>query len=49
MLCSSVQLSMDDFTAYGGVYGNKEDSVFVNLEVRLHFVPCLNFHLKHLI
>ncbi|MCJ8741887.1 hypothetical protein PDJAM_G00075970 [Pangasius djambal] len=29
------ELSMDDFTAYGGVYGNKEDSVFVNLESAL--------------
>ncbi|XP_017342172.1 V-type proton ATPase subunit S1b [Ictalurus punctatus] len=28
-------LSMDDFTAYGGVYGNKKDSVFVNLESAL--------------
>ncbi|KAK3518483.1 hypothetical protein QTP70_001528 [Hemibagrus guttatus] len=26
---------MDDFTAYGGVYGNKEDSAFVNLESAL--------------
>ncbi|XP_027000377.2 V-type proton ATPase subunit S1b isoform X2 [Tachysurus fulvidraco] len=29
------ELSMDDFTAYGGVYGNKEDSAFVNLESAL--------------
>ncbi|KAI5609080.1 ATPase, H+ transporting, lysosomal accessory protein 1b [Silurus asotus] len=29
------ELSMDDFTAYGGVYGNKKDSVFVNLESAL--------------
>ncbi|XP_062871246.1 V-type proton ATPase subunit S1b [Trichomycterus rosablanca] len=29
------ELSVDDFTAYGGVYGNKEDSVFKNLESAL--------------
>lgn len=29
----SVQLSKDDFTVFGGVYGNKEDSAFQNLEV----------------
>lgn len=28
-----VQLSKDDFTVFGGVYGNKEDSAFQNLEV----------------
>lgn len=27
------QLSKDDFTVFGGVYGNKEDSAFQNLEV----------------
>ncbi|KAF5889666.1 V-type proton ATPase subunit S1-like, partial [Clarias magur] len=29
------KLSIDDFTAYGGVYGNKGESVFVNLESAL--------------
>lgn len=28
-----IQLSVDDFTLYGGVFGNKQDSVFQNLEV----------------
>lgn len=28
-----IQLSVDDFTMYGGVFGNKQDSVFQNLEV----------------
>ncbi|KAJ0036346.1 hypothetical protein NQD34_005023 [Periophthalmus magnuspinnatus] len=31
------KLSQDDFTVYGGVYGNKEDSAFKNLEVNIHF------------
>ncbi|KAG8537257.1 hypothetical protein GDO81_024813, partial [Engystomops pustulosus] len=26
------KLSIEDFTAFGGVYGNKQDSVFPNLE-----------------
>uniref|UniRef100_A0A3B3ZZ33 Uncharacterized protein n=1 Tax=Periophthalmus magnuspinnatus TaxID=409849 RepID=A0A3B3ZZ33_9GOBI len=29
------KLSQDDFTVYGGVYGNKEDSAFKNLEEAL--------------
>ncbi|CAL1606326.1 unnamed protein product [Knipowitschia caucasica] len=29
------RLSQDDFTLYGGVYGNKEDSAFKNLEAAL--------------
>ncbi|KAL6483444.1 hypothetical protein MHYP_G00083160 [Metynnis hypsauchen] len=29
------KLSVDDFTVYGGVFGNKQDSVFVNLESAL--------------
>ncbi|XP_017549808.2 V-type proton ATPase subunit S1b [Pygocentrus nattereri] len=29
------KLSIDDFTVYGGVFGNKQDSVFVNLESAL--------------
>ncbi|KAJ0064605.1 hypothetical protein NL108_011365, partial [Boleophthalmus pectinirostris] len=29
------KLSQDDFTVYGGVYGNKEDSAFKNLEAAL--------------
>ncbi|KAM9445119.1 V-type proton ATPase subunit S1b [Clarias gariepinus] len=29
------KLSIDDFTAYGGVYGNKGESVFTNLESAL--------------
>ncbi|KAL7864288.1 hypothetical protein AOLI_G00157080 [Acnodon oligacanthus] len=29
------KLSIDDFTMYGGVFGNKQDSVFVNLESAL--------------
>lgn len=28
-----IQLSVEDFTMYGGVFGNKQDSVFRNLEV----------------
>lgn len=28
----SVQLSKEDFAVFGGVYGNKEDSAFPNLE-----------------
>lgn len=32
LLCF-IQLSVDDFTMYGGVFGNKQDSVFQNLEV----------------
>ena len=32
---SSVQLSLDDFTMYGGVFGNKQDSAYPNLEVSL--------------
>ncbi|XP_068780186.1 V-type proton ATPase subunit S1 isoform X2 [Struthio camelus] len=33
------KLSVEDFTAYGGVYGNKPDSAFPNLEGRLS-PPC---------
>ncbi|XP_072552192.1 V-type proton ATPase subunit S1b [Salminus brasiliensis] len=29
------ELSIDDFTVYGGVFGNKQDSIFVNLEAAL--------------
>lgn len=29
------KLSQDDFTVYGGVYGNKEDSAFKNIEAAL--------------
>ncbi|XP_066529326.1 V-type proton ATPase subunit S1b [Hoplias malabaricus] len=29
------RLSMDDFTVYGGVFGNKQESVFLNLESTL--------------
>ncbi|XP_022532870.2 V-type proton ATPase subunit S1b isoform X1 [Astyanax mexicanus] len=29
------QLSIDDFTVYGGVFGNKQDSVFKNVEAAL--------------
>ncbi|KAG1961529.1 V-type proton ATPase subunit S1b isoform X2 [Pimephales promelas] len=29
------QLSIDDFTMYGGVFGNKQDSVFLNVESAL--------------
>lgn len=28
-----VQLSKDDFTVFGGVFGNKQDGAFGNLEV----------------
>lgn len=30
----STQMSLEDFTMYGGAFGNKQDSVFPNLEVR---------------
>ncbi|XP_076132796.1 ATPase H+ transporting accessory protein 1a [Alosa pseudoharengus] len=30
------KLSVDDFTMYGGVFGNKQDSAFSNLEAALH-------------
>lgn len=33
MIYFCLQLSKDDFTVFGGVYGNKEDSAFPNLEV----------------
>lgn len=29
----STQMSLEDFTLYGGAFGNKQDSVFSNLEV----------------
>ena len=29
-----IQLSKDDFTIYGGVFGNKDDGAFLNLEVQ---------------
>lgn len=32
------QMSIEDFTMYGGAFGNKQDSVFPNLEARL-FIP----------
>ncbi|CAM5174499.1 unnamed protein product [Eretmochelys imbricata] len=37
-VCSSCRssLSLEDFTAYGGVFGNKPDSAFPNLELRLN-------------
>lgn len=31
---TSLQMSLEDFTVYGGAFGNKQDSVFPNLEVR---------------
>lgn len=33
------QLSIEDFTAYGGVFGNKQDSAFSNLENALDLAP----------
>ncbi|XP_064359487.1 V-type proton ATPase subunit S1 [Dromaius novaehollandiae] len=33
------KLSVEDFTAYGGVYGNKPDSAFPNLEAALGGAP----------
>lgn len=33
------KLSKDDFTVFGGVYGNKEDSAFQNLEAALQSSP----------
>uniref|UniRef100_A0A7N4V0V2 ATPase H+ transporting accessory protein 1 n=1 Tax=Sarcophilus harrisii TaxID=9305 RepID=A0A7N4V0V2_SARHA len=33
------KLSMEDFTAYGGVFGHKQESVFSNLEKALHSAP----------
>lgn len=30
-----IQLSKEDFTVFGGVFGNKQDSAFQNLEVYL--------------
>uniref|UniRef100_A0A6J0TR22 V-type proton ATPase subunit S1 n=1 Tax=Pogona vitticeps TaxID=103695 RepID=A0A6J0TR22_9SAUR len=33
------KLSVEDFTAYGGVFGNKPDSAFPNLENALHAAP----------
>ncbi|XP_043830207.1 V-type proton ATPase subunit S1 [Dromiciops gliroides] len=33
------KLSMEDFTAYGGVFGNKQDSAFSNLESALELAP----------
>lgn len=32
----STQMSLEDFTMYGGAFGNKQDSVFPNLEVTSH-------------
>lgn len=29
----SVQLSLDDFTVFGGAFGNKQDNAFKNIEV----------------
>lgn len=31
--CRVLQMSLEDFTMYGGAFGNKQDSVFPNLEV----------------
>lgn len=28
------QMSIEDFTMYGGAFGNKQDTAFPNLEVR---------------
>ncbi|XP_020831292.1 V-type proton ATPase subunit S1 [Phascolarctos cinereus] len=33
------KLSIEDFTAYGGVFGNKQDSAFSNLESALELAP----------
>ncbi|XP_066213000.1 V-type proton ATPase subunit S1 [Saccopteryx leptura] len=33
------KLSIEDFTAYGGVFGNKQDSTFSNLENALELAP----------
>ncbi|XP_017376278.1 V-type proton ATPase subunit S1 [Cebus imitator] len=33
------KLSVEDFTAYGGVFGNKQDSAFSNLENALELAP----------
>lgn len=33
------KLSIEDFTAYGGVFGNKQDSAFSNLESALNLAP----------
>uniref|UniRef100_G3VSF5 ATPase H+ transporting accessory protein 1 n=1 Tax=Sarcophilus harrisii TaxID=9305 RepID=G3VSF5_SARHA len=33
------KLSIEDFTAYGGVFGNKQDSAFSNLENALELAP----------
>ncbi|XP_053436623.1 V-type proton ATPase subunit S1 [Nycticebus coucang] len=33
------KLSIEDFTAYGGVFGNKQDSAFSNLESALDLAP----------
>ncbi|XP_007955334.1 V-type proton ATPase subunit S1 [Orycteropus afer afer] len=33
------KLSLEDFTAYGGVFGNKQDSAFSNLENALTLAP----------
>ncbi|XP_074055654.1 V-type proton ATPase subunit S1 [Macrotis lagotis] len=33
------KLSIEDFTAYGGVFGNKQDSAFSNLETALQMAP----------
>ena len=29
-----VQMSIEDFTMYGGAFGNKQDTAFPNVEVR---------------
>ncbi|RXM93532.1 V-type proton ATPase subunit S1 [Acipenser ruthenus] len=33
------KLSLDDFTMYGGAYGNKQDNAFPNLEAALEMAP----------
>ncbi|XP_026517475.2 V-type proton ATPase subunit S1-like, partial [Terrapene carolina triunguis] len=37
--CPPAQLSLEDFTAYGGVFGNKPDSAFPSLESALAGAP----------
>ncbi|RXN11709.1 V-type proton ATPase subunit S1-like protein [Labeo rohita] len=47
------ELSMDDFTMYGGVFGNKQDSAFSNLESALRtssnplVLPALDWSASH--
>lgn len=39
LLCVRHQMSIEDFTIYGGAFGNKQDSAFPNLEVRYIIFP----------